>query len=51
MFVPDSRLISPEWLEQEDHTESSIRPLRLDDYIGQDKVKENIRIFILAAKE
>lgn len=49
--MPDSRLISPEWLEQEDHTESSIRPLRLDDYIGQDKVKENIRIFILAAKE
>jgi Holliday junction DNA helicase RuvB len=51
MIMPDNRLISPEWMEQEDHTESSIRPLHLDDYIGQDKVKENIRIFVLAAKE
>ena len=49
--MPDNRLISPEWMEQEDHTESSIRPLHLNDYIGQDKVKENIRIFVLAAKE
>ncbi|HAA09321.1 MAG: Holliday junction branch migration DNA helicase RuvB [Syntrophomonadaceae bacterium] len=46
-----NRLISPERLEQEDYPESSIRPLCLQDYIGQDKVKENIRIFISAALE
>lgn len=49
--MEDNRLISPEWLEQEDYPESSIRPLCLEDYIGQDKVKENIRIFISAARE
>jgi Holliday junction DNA helicase RuvB len=49
--VEDKRLISPEWLEQEDYPESSIRPLCLEDYIGQDKVKENIGIFISAARE
>lgn len=49
--MEDKRLISPEWLEQEDYPESSIRPLCLEDYIGQDKVKENIGIFISAARE
>lgn len=30
--------------------EQSLRPLQLDDYIGQPKVKENLSIFIQAAK-
>lgn len=30
--------------------ESSIRPLYLDDYVGQDLIKENLRVFIKAAK-
>src|SRR6187397_80947 len=29
--------------------ETSLRPRRLDEYIGQDKVKETLRIFIQAA--
>ena len=49
--MADDRLISPEWQEQEDYPEGSLRPLYLDDYIGQDKVKENIRVFISAARE
>jgi len=49
--LADDRLISPEWQEQEDYPEGSLRPLYLDDYIGQDKVKENIRVFISAARE
>ena len=31
--------------------ESNIRPQKLEDYIGQYKVKENLRIFIAAAKQ
>lgn len=49
--MQDDRLISPHWMEEEDYPETSIRPLCLDDYIGQDKVKENIRIFVSAARE
>ena len=33
-----------------DEFENNIRPQRIDDYIGQDDVKENIRVFIEAAK-
>ncbi len=34
----------------EDHNEGSLRPRTLADYIGQDKAKENLQIFINAAK-
>ena len=30
--------------------ENSLRPLSLDEYVGQDKVKDNLKIFIEAAK-
>ena len=33
-----------------DEFENNIRPQKLDDYIGQDDVKENVRVFIEAAK-
>lgn len=35
----------------EDVTEESLRPSTLDEYIGQKDIKENIRIFIQAAKK
>jgi len=34
----------------EDASEGSLRPKTLDEYIGQEKAKENLRIFIRAAK-
>jgi len=34
----------------EDIDETSLRPRSLDEYIGQKKVKENMRVFIEAAK-
>lgn len=49
--LQDERLVSPNSITDEDYMDQSIRPLILDDYIGQDKVKENISIFISAAKE
>jgi len=47
-----SNLISPE-VEgmQEERMEKSLRPQTLDEYIGQTKVKENMRIYIEAAKK
>lgn len=33
-----------------DQSEEKLRPATLDDYVGQDKVKENMKIFISAAK-
>ncbi|MDD3852819.1 MAG: Holliday junction branch migration DNA helicase RuvB, partial [Syntrophomonadaceae bacterium] len=47
----DDRLISPHWLSEEDSPEISIRPVSLHDYIGQEKVKENISVFVAAARE
>ena len=50
--MEDERLISPE-LENsnEERLENSLRPKTLDEYIGQDKVKENMKIYIEAAKK
>ncbi|MFD1676921.1 Holliday junction branch migration DNA helicase RuvB [Alicyclobacillus fodiniaquatilis] len=46
----DERIVSGEW-SREDTTLDSIRPRFLDDYIGQRVVKENLQIFIQAARE
>src|ERR1700735_452231 len=35
---------------EEDAPEASIRPLALDDFVGQRQVRENLRIFIQAAR-
>ena len=36
---------------QEENLEKSLRPQNLDEYIGQTKVKENMKIYIEAAKK
>lgn len=47
----EERIICP-GLEKEDvDIETSLRPKVIDEYIGQDKVKENLKIFIEAAKQ
>lgn len=50
--MDEERIISPE-LENssEEKLENSLRPKTLDEYIGQDKVKENMKIYIEAAKK
>ena len=52
MEFNEKNLISPE-LEnkQEERMENSLRPKLLNEYIGQDKVKENMKIYIEAAKK
>lgn len=47
----EERVISPSAISgDEDEIDYSLRPKALKDYIGQDKVKENLDIFIKAAK-
>ncbi len=45
----ENRIVSPDYSFAEDDGELTLRPKTLDDYIGQDKVKENLSIYIKAA--
>ncbi len=45
------RLTTPAVKGEDINTEESLRPLTLDAYIGQDKVKENMKVYIEAAKQ
>ena len=52
MEVEQNKLIRPEIEDiQEENMELSLRPKFLKEYIGQDKVKENMEIYIEAAKK
>ncbi len=44
------RMIETNITEEDVKIEGSLRPQKLDDYIGQSKVKENLKIYIEAAK-
>ncbi len=46
----EKRIITTDITTEDIKIESQLRPQYLDDYIGQKKVKENLRIFIEAAK-
>lgn len=45
------RIITTEAIEEDVRTEYSLRPQRLSEYIGQEKAKGNLKIYIQAAKE
>ena len=48
----DSQLINPAVVDNsEEKLESTLRPQLLEEYIGQDKVKESMKIYIEAAKK
>ncbi len=47
----ENRIVSPEYSYTEDDSELSLRPKTLNEYIGQEKVKENLNIYIKAAKQ
>lgn len=49
-FAIDNRLVSAEEFEEDGALEKGLRPQTLSEYIGQDKVKENLAIYIEAAK-
>lgn len=45
------RIVSPSVRQDELALDQSLRPKRLDDYIGQDKVKQNLNILLKAAQQ
>lgn len=50
-FGPRERLVEPSFSESDSEAELTLRPRTLDEYIGQDKVKENMAVYIEAAKK
>lgn len=44
-------LVTPQTEEGEDRIEQSLRPSSLDQFIGQEKLKKNLRVFLKAAQE
>jgi len=47
----DERIISPGLQNEDTQIEYSLRPKTMDEYIGQEKIKEKMTIFIQAAKK
>lgn len=47
----DRRIITTEVIEEDVKIEGGLRPQTLADYIGQEKTKENLRVYIEAAKQ
>ena len=47
----EKRMISTELVEEDVKIENNLRPLSLEDYIGQEKAKQNLKVYIEAAKQ
>ena len=48
--MSDERLVTPQPQPEDERAELSLRPKRLSEYIGQDRVKGNLRLLLDAAK-
>ena len=44
-------ILSPDSFTEEESFEKSLRPLQFDDFVGQNKIKENLKVYIEAAKK
>lgn len=49
-FDLENRIVDPEGIPEDTELENPLRPRVLSEYIGQEKVKENLSVFIEAAK-
>lgn len=47
----EKRIITTDVMEEDHRIEGSLRPQTLDQYIGQEKAKKNLKIYIEAAKQ
>ncbi len=50
-FDFENRIMNSSYSAEDSDVEASLRPKRLEDYVGQDKAKENLKIYIEAAKQ
>lgn len=46
----ENRIVAPEYTFEDESNELSLRPKTLDEYVGQQKAKKNLSIYIQAAK-
>ncbi len=51
IFDDNERIVTGDYIEEDVEIESGLRPRQLCDYIGQEKVKSNLEIYIKAALE
>ena len=49
-FDFENRIVSNEYDSAQDEVENSLRPKTLEEYVGQEKAKENLRVYIESAK-
>jgi Holliday junction DNA helicase RuvB len=47
----DDRLVTAARVDEDAQYEAGLRPRRLDEYIGQDRIRENLHVAIAAAKQ
>ena len=47
----EKRVISTQVMQEDISVEAALRPKTLDEYVGQEKAKENLRVYIEAAKK
>ena len=47
----EKRVISTQVREEDKKIENNLRPLTMDEYVGQDKIRDMMRIYIEAAKQ
>jgi holliday junction DNA helicase RuvB len=48
--MTNDRLVTPARVDEDAQDEAGLRPRRLDEYIGQDRIRENLQVAIAAAK-
>ena len=49
-FDFENRIVSTGYSPEDSDIDASLRPKTLNDYVGQDKAKENLKVYIEAAK-
>ncbi|MGH9313911.1 MAG: Holliday junction branch migration DNA helicase RuvB [Vicinamibacterales bacterium] len=50
-MVTDPRLVAPSRVDEDTQYEAGLRPRTLNDYVGQDRVRENLQVAIAAARQ
>ena len=51
MFDEDERFVTSDFISEDAEIEVGLRPRNLSEYIGQEKAKNNLEIYIKAALE
>ena len=50
-YMMEKRIITTDYIDEDAKNDNNLRPLSLDEYIGQENIKANLKVYIKAAKE